>query len=129
MAGVSFDSGVLVGLDRNDARAWAWLRRAVERGEPPLVCAAAVAEAWRDGRRQAQLARALRAVIVDDVDERLARAAGEALAHVPDAGAVDAMVAACAARAGALLVTEDLADMRALADGHFRALKLAVLRQ
>ncbi|MGK2936606.1 MAG: PIN domain-containing protein [Solirubrobacteraceae bacterium] len=60
------------------------------------------------------------------VDENLANAAGEALAAV-GGGAVDAIVAACAAREDALLVTDDPNDLRALADGHFRALKLATL--
>jgi predicted nucleic acid-binding protein len=128
MAAVSFDSGVLIGLDRGDTRAWAWLRRASERGEPPIVCAAAITEAWRDGARQARLARALRVCDVHEVDDPLARSAGEAIAAVGRDDPVDALVAATAARAGALLVTEDPEDMRALADGHFRSLRTATLR-
>ena len=128
MARVSFDAGVLIGLDRGDTRAWAWMRRAVERGEPPLVCAAAVTEAWRDGRRQARLAGALRACDVEGVGEPLARAAGEALAHVRTTGAIDALVTACAARAGALLVTDDPDDIQALVDQHFRSVRTATLR-
>lgn len=129
MARVSFDSGVLIGLDRGDTRAWAWMRRAAAHGQPPLVCAASVTEAWRDGRRQARLAAALRACDVQDVDEPLARAAGEALRHVADDDPVDALVAATAARAGALLVTDDAEHLRALAENHFRALRIAALRQ
>lgn len=126
MAGVSFDASVLIALDRGDERAWAWMKRAAGRHQPPIVCAAAVAEAWRDGRVQARLARALNACDVRPVDEHLAKAAGEALAAV-GGGTVDAVVAACAARDGALLVTDDPHDLRALADGHFRALKVATL--
>lgn len=129
MAGLSFDSGVLIALDRNDTRAWAWLRRAVERGEPPLVSAVAVAECWRDGRRQAQLARALDVCEVRDVDQPLARSAGLAQAAVPGSGTVDALVAALAAGVGALLVTDDPEDMRALAESHFRSLRIATLRR
>lgn len=128
MARVSFDSGVLIALDRGDEAAWAWLRRAVERRQPPLVSAAAIAEAWRNGAKQARLARALRACDLQDVSERLARTAGEALAEVTDADTVDALIAASAATEGALLLTGDQDDMQLLADRHFRALRIAKLR-
>lgn len=125
---MSFDTGVLIGLERRDTAAWAWLKRATQRGEPPLVCSAVVAECWRDGRRQALLASALNVCDIIDVDTELARAAGEALAAVPGAGTVDALVAASAARAGALMVTSDADDMRPLAERHFRGLRIATLR-
>lgn len=130
MAGVSFDTGVLIGLERGEHAAWAWLKRAAERGKPPLVSAVAVAEASRGGARsQPLLARALRACDVRPLDERLARMAGAALASVGGgAGTVDAIVAATAADAGALLVTGDPDDMAPLAERHFRALRLAILR-
>jgi predicted nucleic acid-binding protein len=124
VAPVSFDTGVLIALERNDRRAWAWMKRAVERGEPPIVATAAIAEAWRGGA--GALAHALHACDIHTLDERLARAAGEALAAVRG-GAVDAMIAATAADAGALLVTDDLDHMHTFADGHFRSLRLAGL--
>lgn len=125
MAGLSFDSGLLIRLDRGDQHAWAWLKRATERGEPPMVSSVAVAESWRDGRTQARLASVLNACDVASVDESLAKRAGEALAAVRGAGVADALIAASAARADATLVTDDHADMRALADGYFRGLRLA----
>jgi predicted nucleic acid-binding protein len=126
VAPVSFDTGVLIALERNDQRAWAWMKRAAERGEPPVVATAAVAEAWRGGRAARSLGRALDACEVRALYEPLARAAGEALAAV-DGGTVDAMIAATASDAGALLVTDDLGDMLPFADGHFRGLRLAGL--
>jgi predicted nucleic acid-binding protein len=128
VARVSFDTGVLIGIGRRDTAAWAWLKRAAERGGPPLVCTAAVAECWRDGRRQALLARALDVCDLAPIDLELARAAGEALANVPGAATIDALVAATAARAGALLVTADVGDLVPLAEGHFRGLRVAALR-
>ena len=127
MARVSFDSGVLIALDRGDKRAWGWLTRAVDRGEAPLVSAAAVAEAWRGGRRQARLAAALQVCDVRIVDQPLAPRAGEALATTGGEDPVDALVAATAAADGALLVTGDPDDMRAFADRHFRSLRVAAL--
>ena len=73
---MSFDSGVLIGLERGDRQAWGLLTSAVRWGETPLVCAVAVAESWRDGRTQAQLARALEACDVVPVDDELARSGG-----------------------------------------------------
>jgi predicted nucleic acid-binding protein len=128
MAGLSFDSGLLIRFDRGDPKAWAWLKRATERGEVPMVSSVAVAESWRDGRTQARLASLLNACEVAAVDGSLARLAGEALAAVPGAGVADALIAAGAARAGATLVTEDHEDMRALADGYFRGLRVASAR-
>lgn len=128
MAGLSFDSGLLIGLDRGDRQAWAWLKRATERGEPPMVSSVAVAESWRDGRTQARLASVLGACDITPVTESLAKLAGEALAAVRGAGVADALIAAGAARAGATLVTADHDDMRALADGYFRGLRLATAR-
>lgn len=128
MARLSFDSGLLTRLDRGDRQAWAWLKRATERGEPPLVCSVAVAESWRDGRAQARLASVLHACDVTPVDEPLARLAGQALAAVRDAGVADALIAASAARSGATLVTDDQDDMRRLADGYFRGLRVASIR-
>jgi predicted nucleic acid-binding protein len=127
LARVSFDSGVLIALDRGEAPAWAWLERAARYGEPPLVSTAAIAEAWRDGRRQVHLASALRLCDIEAVDEPLARRAGEALASTGGDDPVDALVAATAARSGAMLVTGDLDDMQTLADRHFRALRVAPL--
>ncbi len=124
---MSFDAGVLIALDRGDTMAWAWFRRAVERGEPPLISAAAVAESWRDGRTQARLARVLRSCDIEDVTDELARRAGEALGAVPGSGTVDALIAASSSRAGAVLLTGDPSDMRRLADQHFRALRVVAL--
>ena len=124
MAGLSFDSGPLIRLDRRERDAWTWLKRAVQRGAPPLVCTVAVAEAWRDGRTQAMLAKALSACELVTVDEVLAKAAGSALRSVPNAGVADAIIAAAAAMAGTALLTDDPDDMLALADGHFRSLRV-----
>jgi predicted nucleic acid-binding protein len=124
VAGLSFDTAVLVGLEKGDARAWGWLRRATERGVAPVVSAAAVAEAWRGGT-YSRLRRALEGCAVTPVDDRLARVAGEA-AGVTGATPLDAIIAATAADSGLPLVTGDPADMHALA-GHFRALRVLTL--
>jgi predicted nucleic acid-binding protein len=121
---VSFDSGVLTALDRREATAWAWMRRAAERGVAPLVSAAAVAEAWRAGQRS-WLQSALRGCEIAPVTHGLALAAGIACADV-GSETVDAIIAATAAADGAALLTGDPADMQRLTD-HFRSLRVIVL--
>ncbi|MEJ7781041.1 MAG: PIN domain-containing protein [Solirubrobacteraceae bacterium] len=119
MARVALDSGVLIALERGSVHAWAWLRRAAERGEEPLVNVAAVAEVWRRPP-SASIMRALAGCEVEPVDAPLARAAGEAIGAI-GAGLGDALIAASAARRGMMLVSTDIGDMHALAQ-HFRGL-------
>lgn len=124
MAGLSFDTAVLVGLERGDEDAWAWMRRATERGVVPQVSAAAVAESWRGGS-YGRLRRALAGCQVVPVSDGLARTAGEAVGVV-GATPLDAIIAATAADAGVPLVTGDPDDMHGLAS-YFRALRVLTL--
>jgi predicted nucleic acid-binding protein len=124
VAGLSFDTGILIALERRDTRAWAWMRRATERGTPPVVSTAAVAEAWR-GRRQPWLAQALRGCEVTPLSDALARSAGAACAAT-GAQSIDAVIAATAAAGGTPLLTADLDDMHRLTD-HFRSLRVVAL--
>lgn len=124
MARVALDSGVLIAIERGSPVATAWLRNQREGRRPPVVSAAAVAETWREPPRL-RLVRALRVCDIEPVDEPLARAAGVAIG-VTGASLGDALIAASAARAGALLLTADQDDMQALSS-HFRSLRLATL--
>lgn len=124
MAGVSFDTGVLVALERREHGAWAWMRRASERGIPPLVSTAALVEAWR-GSRQTWLAEALAGCEIAPVSDALARAAGVACGAT-GAAAIDAVIAATAAARGATILSADAGDMHRLA-GHFRSLRVVSL--
>lgn len=124
MAELSFDSGVLIALGRRDTAAWAWMRRATERGVAPIVSTAAVAEVWRDGR-QRWLRSALRGCQIVPVDERTAKTAGIACGAT-GAATLDALIAATAALRGGALLTADASDMTSLRE-HFRALRLLVL--
>ena len=56
----SLDAGALIALDRNDRSVWAMLRVAADAGDTVHVPAGVIAQAWRDGRRQVLLVRALR---------------------------------------------------------------------
>ena len=64
MSGVTLDAGALVAFDKGDRRVAAMLLRAVETKTSVAVPAGVVGQVWRDGRRQARLARLLGAPVV-----------------------------------------------------------------
>lgn len=107
------DAGALVAIDRADRRV-AGLVELGRRAAAPLVTTApVVGQAWRDGARQARLARALAMIDVRPVDGNGARAAGELLARSGTSDVVDALLALLAAP-GDQLLTGDTDDMAAL---------------
>jgi hypothetical protein len=112
------DAGALIALDRNDREAWAILRVASDDGELIQVPAGAIAQAWRDGRRQVLLTRALRHCEEVSLDGALARAAGHLCGQSKTADIVDASVvlaAAGLARRGAVsILTSDTGDIEHL---------------
>jgi predicted nucleic acid-binding protein len=65
----------------------------------------------------------LRGLRVEWTDAELAKAAGEALANVQSAGAVDALVMASAARRGDVVYTSDFDDLDRLRS-HFRGVRV-----
>ncbi len=116
MSGVILDTGALIGFERCDRRVVAIFVRALEHGDPLLVPAGAVAQAWRDGTRQARLARLLGAPLCEvlALDDRQARAAGQRCGVAGSTDVVDASVAVAARDRGARVVTSDPEDLRRL---------------
>ena len=88
------------------------------------VPAAVIAEWWR-GRSDVR-DDIRRNVLVEPMDEALARAAGEAIAVLTGATVVDAIVVASAARRGDTVLTSDPGDLERLA-AHFRAVRVLVV--
>lgn len=111
---LTLDAGALVGIDRDDRRAWAVLKAAVAHQCRPVVPAPVVTEVWRSPL-QANLARALKLCTIEPTDAELARAAGELLAATGGSDPVDAIVVASASRRGGAVLTADPTDLRRLA--------------
>lgn len=111
------DVGALIALDRNDRSVWAMLRNAAD-DAAEISVPAAIAQAWRDGRRQALLARALSHCEEVPLDGPLARATGLLCGQAKTSDIVDASVAVIAAarsRSDAIaLLTSDPTDLRQL---------------
>src|SRR5215217_5966142 len=91
-AGIVLDAGALIALDRGDKRMIALLHRALSQGRVFRVPAGVVAQAWRDGRVQATLARFLRSREVEIIalDEQLARSCGELCCAAGSSDMIDA---------------------------------------
>lgn len=112
MSGATYDTGMLIALDRKKARALAVHERLFERALPITVPWVVVAEFWR-GRTDRREA-ILRSVDIEAPSIQLAKRAGEALAAVAGATIVDAIVVASAAARGDVVYTSDFDDLTAL---------------
>jgi predicted nucleic acid-binding protein len=109
----TFDTGMLIALERRKRPAWEAFRAIVRRGLLPVVPAIVCVEWWR-GRNDTR-EQILRAVVVEDMQSPLWRAAGEALGAVTGASIADAIVMASAAlRGGGVVYTSDQGDLRRL---------------
>jgi predicted nucleic acid-binding protein len=108
--GVTFDTGVLIALERRKAGALALLRACRLSRAKITIPANVVAEWWRGEHRVL-----LECGSVDPMSAQLAERAGELLARTGKANAVDASVVASAATRGDLVVTSDPHDLRELA--------------
>ncbi len=121
MARVILDSGAVIALAAGNARARAFVTRAVRQGDLLVVPAVVLAETTRGGGRDAPVNRVINSVgDITPATEAIARQAGRLLAAAGLANAtVDALIVAEAVLGGpATLLTGDVGDFSALADGH-----------
>jgi hypothetical protein len=114
MTGLTLDAGALIAFERNDRHVVVLLARARELALPLVVPAGVVGQVWRDGRRQARLARLLAAdaVQIEPLDDRRARAAGQLCGVRGTADVIDATVVLGARARGQRVVTSDPDDLR-----------------
>ena len=115
--GLTFDTGALIALERRDVRMRKVLDTALAGRVAITVPAAVVAEWWRARTTRADGILAM--FTLEDLTERLAKLAGEAIAAVPSATVVDAIVMASAASRGDAVYTSDVGDLVRLRDRRF----------
>ena len=109
-----YDAGALIAFDNNNRRMWARHQVALEEGRDVHLPAIVVGQAWRDGRRQARLAKVLASCRVDPVRMETAKAAGVLCGKAGSADVVDATVVVLAASLRAIIWTSDAQDIEAL---------------
>jgi len=94
----------------------AQLKEALVSGRRLTIPTAVIVETWRGGECSTRIAPLLEASIIESLGESLARRAGELIAKVRGAGAIDSIVVASAATRGDVVVTSDPDDISRLAD-------------
>lgn len=116
-AGATLDAGALIAFDRGVRRMDVLVARARERGTTLTVPAGALAQAWRNGRTQARLARLVSSPLCEIValDGLAARVAGQLCGVSGTDDVIDATVVLCARQRSHVVVTSDPRDVRHLA--------------
>ena len=91
------DTGALIALDRGDRQIWTDLFSA-HGAAAVQVPTGAIAQAWRDGSRQARLAQAIKMCDEVPLDGQIAREAGALCGQTGTDDVIDASVAVTAAQ-------------------------------
>lgn len=116
MPGLTLDAGALIAFERNNRWVVALIARSLAHEHPVAVPAGVVGQVWRDGGRQARLARLLGSerIEVEPLDDRRARAAGQLCGVTGTTDVVDASVVLCARAHRHRIATSDPDDLRRL---------------
>ena len=110
--GLTFDTGALIAIERRRQRMARIYTTAVADGLLVTAPAVVLTEWWRGRSDAAETL--LRGLRIELVDAELAKLAGEALAAIQGATAIDAIVMASAARRGDVVYTSDVDDLARL---------------
>jgi predicted nucleic acid-binding protein len=112
MGTLTFDTGALIALERRTQRIANIVARARAREDTIVIPQVVLTEWWRARTdwRDAILAM----MVVEPLTNALAKLAGEAIASVPRATAIDALVMASAASRGDTVYTSDIDDLERL---------------
>ena len=113
MKGLVLDAGALIAVDRDDRGMLALIQRARGNGQAVKTNPMALAQAWRDGRRQATLAKSLHDIDVWPITEEDGRRAGELLGATETSDPIDASIALLAKRDDRIY-TSDPGDLKKL---------------
>lgn len=116
MTGLTLDAGALIAVERRDQRIGALIESALAADESVDVPAGVLAQVWRGGPRQANLARVLSAegIGFPAIDRGMAEAIGMVVGLTGHPDVVDVHVAVNARIHGHAVVTSDPADIRAV---------------
>jgi predicted nucleic acid-binding protein len=110
---ITFDTGALIALDHRKQRMLRMVGAATAAGERITIPTVVLTEWWRGppSRRMREL---LAGVVIEPLEPRLARIAGEAIAAIRGATVVDAIVMGSAAQRGDTVFSGDIEDMQRL---------------
>ena len=106
------DAGFLISVDRGERAAQEFLTAALIHETPLTTTHPVVAQVWRDGARQARLARFLQSVIVVAFDD--GPDVGNLLARSGTSDVVDGHLVVVAVRRSEVILTGDVHDLESL---------------
>ncbi|HTQ48859.1 MAG TPA: PIN domain-containing protein [Polyangiaceae bacterium] len=111
---VVLDAGALIAFEKNDRKVRMLVELALAHGGALFTTGGVVAQVWRDGSRQARIARLLGSelVRVQPLDREEGQATGAICGQSGTTDVVDASVVLLARRHGAVIVTSDPEDLR-----------------
>jgi hypothetical protein len=109
---VILDAGFLVSVDRGERPAHEFLHAALQRSTPLRTTHPIVVQVWRNGARQARLARFLESITIHDFEN--GRIVGALLARSGTADVVDAHLVAVAMECAEPILTGDIGDIEML---------------
>jgi hypothetical protein len=116
MGGVTYDTGALIAGERSNREMWALHAAFLAQEIVPTIPAAVLAEAWRGGSRQANLARLLALCVVEPMTEPIAKAVGILSGACGHDDVVDVGVVEGAIRRGDAIVTSNPTHINLIAD-------------
>lgn len=116
MGGVTYNTGALAAGERNDRPMWALHAGFLAEEIAPVVPAPVLAEAWRGGSRQANLARLLTLCDIEPMSEEQARHVGVLAGTAGHNDIVDVTVVEGAIRRRDAVVTSNEDHIRRVAD-------------
>jgi hypothetical protein len=108
---IVLDAGGLIAVDRQDRAVGAMLRVAQQETIPVRTSASVVAQVWRNGARQGNVARVLAGVDTAALDGSTGRSVGELLASSKTSDVVDGHVGLIV-QAGDTVLTSDPNDIK-----------------
>jgi hypothetical protein len=111
-----YDAGALIALDSNNRLLWSIHKAALKEGREIVIPAIVVSQVWRNGSKQAQLSRLLRACEIEPTELETAKAAGVLCGQARSSDVVDATVMVTALAHHAVIFTSDPEDMAKLAE-------------
>jgi predicted nucleic acid-binding protein len=119
---ITLDTGALIALDDRGNRILRMVGAATAAGERITVPTVVLTEWWR-GAPSRRMREFLAGVVLEPLEARLARIAGEAIAAIKGSTVVDAVVMASAAQRGDTVFTSDVEDLQRL-QRHFPAVRV-----
>ena len=116
MNGVTYDAGALIAADRNDRAMWALHAGFLAEEVTVTVPSPVVAQAWRGGGRQANLARLLVLCEIEDLSSAQARRVGALAGQADHDDIVDMTVVEGAIRRRDAVITSNPTHISSISD-------------